>query len=334
MPTPSSSSVPPEPCGASAPCWGASSATSPARSSELAEVFALPLSRARRVKDQRQRQRGRKLYSLHAPEVECIGKGKAHKPYEFGVKVSVATPLNGCRGGQFVAHVKALPGNPYDGHTLAAVLPDIENTIGAGLADRHRCRVQGPQRTEAPALQGLPGRSEARAHGRHQTRVPQALSRRAHDRSPQKRAPDGAQPPGRASWRCSQRRARRRGLQLRPPPQVARSLAAHRAGRPRSAEPLEPDHRSVVITATSRATKARSVHRRPPILGDRSWRRNAATVNSLVSIHAHPSGCLRALLRQGGFARVSVDAVAEKCAKARVPPARSRSCSKAASPSC
>ena len=60
---------------------------------ELADVFALPLSRARRVKDQRQRQRGRKLYSLHAPEVECIGKGKAHKPYEFGVKVSVATPL-------------------------------------------------------------------------------------------------------------------------------------------------------------------------------------------------------------------------------------------------
>ena len=100
---------------------------------ELADVFALPLSRARRVKDQRQRQRGRKLYSLHAPEVECIGKGKAHKPYQFGVKVSVATPLNRCRGGQFVAHVNALPGNPDDGHTLAAVLPDIESTIGAGL---------------------------------------------------------------------------------------------------------------------------------------------------------------------------------------------------------
>src|SRR4051794_24737510 len=60
----------------------------------------------RRVKDQRQRQRGRKLYSLHAPEVECIGKGKAHKPYEFAVKVSVATPLNRCRGGQFVAHAR------------------------------------------------------------------------------------------------------------------------------------------------------------------------------------------------------------------------------------
>jgi IS5 family transposase len=99
--------------------------------SDLAEVFALPLSLARRVRDQRQRERGRKVYSLHAPEVECIGKGKAHKPYEFGVKVSVATPLHRCRGGQFVAHVRALPGNPYDGHTLATVIPDLERTIGA-----------------------------------------------------------------------------------------------------------------------------------------------------------------------------------------------------------
>src|SRR5215204_3776729 len=101
---------------------------------ELADVFARPLSLARRVKDQRQRERGRKVYSLHAPEVECIGKGKAHRPYEFGVKVSVATPLNRCKGGQFVAHVKALPGNPYDGHTLASVIPDIEETVGAELA--------------------------------------------------------------------------------------------------------------------------------------------------------------------------------------------------------
>jgi IS5 family transposase len=101
---------------------------------ELAEIFALPLALARRVKDQRQRERGRKVYSLHAPEVECIGKGKAHRPYEFGVKVSVATPLHRCRGGQFVAHVQALPGNPYDGHTLASIIPAVEATIGAELA--------------------------------------------------------------------------------------------------------------------------------------------------------------------------------------------------------
>ena len=100
----------------------------------LEGVFAQPLSLARRVKDQRRQERGRKVYALHAPEVECIGKGKAHRPYEFGVKVSVATPLQRCRGGQFVAHVKALPGNPYDGHTLASIIPEIEQTIGAEVA--------------------------------------------------------------------------------------------------------------------------------------------------------------------------------------------------------
>jgi IS5 family transposase len=96
----------------------------------FSEVFAWPLSLGRRVLEQNRHQRGRKIYSLHAPEVECIGKGKAHRPYEFGVKVSVATTLHRSKGGQFVTHVAALPGNPYDGHTLAKVLPAIEALIG------------------------------------------------------------------------------------------------------------------------------------------------------------------------------------------------------------
>ena len=66
--------------------------------SGLEVVFARLLSLARRVRDQKQHQRGPKVYSLHAPEVECIGKGKAHRPYEFGVKVSVATTLSHCQG--------------------------------------------------------------------------------------------------------------------------------------------------------------------------------------------------------------------------------------------
>lgn len=74
-----------------------------------------------------------RAFSLHAPEVECIGKGKAHKPYEFGVKVSVATTLNRSAGGQFVTHVQALPGKPYDGHTLKTVIPAIEAQVGATL---------------------------------------------------------------------------------------------------------------------------------------------------------------------------------------------------------
>ncbi len=99
---------------------------------DLVGEIVLPrmLALARRVLDQKQHQRGPKVYSLHAPEVECIGKGKAHRPYEFGVKVSVATTLSHARGGQFVTHAKALPGNPYDGHTLATVIPDMEGLVG------------------------------------------------------------------------------------------------------------------------------------------------------------------------------------------------------------
>lgn len=106
----------------------------------LEAAFAKLMPLARRVREQQQRQRGPKVYSLHAPEVECIGKGKAHRPYAFGVKVSVATTIGHAKGGQFVTHVKALPGNPYDGHTLASVIPDMEaligNTIARILADK------------------------------------------------------------------------------------------------------------------------------------------------------------------------------------------------------
>jgi transposase, IS5 family len=100
-------------------------------------AFAPLLSLARRVRAQERGQRGPKIYSLHAPEVECIGKGKAHKPYEFGVKVSVATTLKHSKGGQFVAHAQALPGNPYDGHTLAGVIPAIERLVGNTIERLH-----------------------------------------------------------------------------------------------------------------------------------------------------------------------------------------------------
>ena len=100
---------------------------------QLQDIFRRPLHLAGRVLEQRQKQQGKKVYSLHAPEVECIGKGKSHAPYEFGVKVSVATTLHRSRGGQFALHAKALPGNPYDGHTLAEIIPDIEAMIGNGI---------------------------------------------------------------------------------------------------------------------------------------------------------------------------------------------------------
>jgi IS5 family transposase len=55
-----------------------------------------------------------KLYSWHAPEVECISKGKSRNPYEFGVKVGIATTLKGT----LIVGARAFPGNLYDGHTL------------------------------------------------------------------------------------------------------------------------------------------------------------------------------------------------------------------------
>lgn len=63
-----------------------------------------------------------KIYSVHAPEVECISKGKAHKRYEFGCKVSVAATS---KGGWFVGAM-AIHGNPYDGHTLLKTLTQVE----------------------------------------------------------------------------------------------------------------------------------------------------------------------------------------------------------------
>jgi len=96
----------------------------------LKAVFDAPLRKAHQIQWQRQQERGRKLYSWHAPETECIGKGKAHKPYEFGCKVSITTTNHRAKGGQFVLHAKALPGNPYDGHTLAEVIAGTEALTG------------------------------------------------------------------------------------------------------------------------------------------------------------------------------------------------------------
>jgi IS5 family transposase len=62
-----------------------------------------------------------KLYSIHEPEVECISKGKAHKRYEFGVKVGMATTSKG----NWIVGIQAYPGNSYDGHTLEETLKQV-----------------------------------------------------------------------------------------------------------------------------------------------------------------------------------------------------------------
>ena len=96
----------------------------------LQTTFGQELALAGRVRRQKKRQDGPKVYSLHAPETECIGKGKAHKPYEFGCKVSVAVTNARAPGGMFILHAKALHGNPFDGHTLGPVIAELTDWIG------------------------------------------------------------------------------------------------------------------------------------------------------------------------------------------------------------
>ncbi|WP_257806831.1 IS5 family transposase [Burkholderia glumae] len=75
------------------------------------------LERAWRICRQQKKDKN-KLYALHAPEVECISKGKARQPYEFGVKTSLAiTEKSG-----LIVGARTFTGNPYDGHTLTAQL--------------------------------------------------------------------------------------------------------------------------------------------------------------------------------------------------------------------
>ena len=67
-----------------------------------------------------------KVYSVHAPEVECICKGKTHKRYEFGCKASVATTSKS----NWIVGTHALHGNPYDGHTLSGAIQQVERLSG------------------------------------------------------------------------------------------------------------------------------------------------------------------------------------------------------------
>lgn len=114
------------------------------------------LSRVNRILTQ-QRKDKNKLYALHAPEVECISKGKTRTPYEFGVKVTVATTLN--EG--LVVGIRSMPGNPWDGDTLeetveqASILMDrMPKTV---IVDRgyQGIKVEGVQRLRSGQRRGV-----------------------------------------------------------------------------------------------------------------------------------------------------------------------------------
>ena len=70
-----------------------------------------------------------KIYSLHEPHVACIAKGKSHKPYEFGSKVSIVTSAHV----PWVLGVQNFGGNPYDGSTLKQAITDVESNTSQSV---------------------------------------------------------------------------------------------------------------------------------------------------------------------------------------------------------
>ena len=108
---------------------------------EITGALKAKIDVAQRLYEQR-RDSKNKLYALHAPEVECIAKGKARTPYEFGVKTSVAVTA---REG-LVVGMRSMPGNPYDGHTVDSQIEQIAILTGTtpkmALVDRGYRGVQ------------------------------------------------------------------------------------------------------------------------------------------------------------------------------------------------
>lgn len=88
----------------------------PLQNAAIARLMTV-LARADALRTQQPKDK-KKIYAIHAPEVECIAKGKARQPYEFGVKTSIAITH---RSGLIVG-ARTFPGNPYDGHILSAQL--------------------------------------------------------------------------------------------------------------------------------------------------------------------------------------------------------------------
>lgn len=93
----------------------------------LGTIFETDLAKARIVYNQTLNPKASpKLYSWHAPEVECIAKGKAHKKYEFGCKAGYTSTNKS----NFIVGAMALHGKPFDGHTLKGVLEQVERLTG------------------------------------------------------------------------------------------------------------------------------------------------------------------------------------------------------------
>jgi transposase, IS5 family len=97
----------------------------------LQQAFRQILSQANHLLTRAKTDKG-KIYSLHEPDVVCISKGKAHKKYEFGCKVSLS--ITHKKGTGIITSACALKGNPYDGHTLSNTLSSSQAVSGVKVA--------------------------------------------------------------------------------------------------------------------------------------------------------------------------------------------------------
>tara|TARA_B100000614_G_C14510531_1_gene478350 strand:- start:26 stop:1324 length:1299 start_codon:yes stop_codon:yes gene_type:complete len=94
-------------------------------SEEIMPRYAKTLETARKILKQKKNDKN-KIYSFHAPEVSCIAKGKRHKKYEFGSKVSILMTKNS----GIIVGAKNFQGNPYDGKTLPDALSQYNKIFG------------------------------------------------------------------------------------------------------------------------------------------------------------------------------------------------------------
>jgi len=85
---------------------------------KLKKLYKRLLKQGKKSKD--------KIYSIHEPEVACIGKGKHHKKYEFGNKVGILSSNKK----NFILSCVSFKGNPYDGHTLKENILSAEKILG------------------------------------------------------------------------------------------------------------------------------------------------------------------------------------------------------------
>jgi len=78
---------------------------------------------------QQKRTDTKKTYSIHEPQVQCISKGKEHKKYEFGSKVSIIATKN---NGVIIGAIN-IPQNDYDAHTLEPAINQQQRLTGQVL---------------------------------------------------------------------------------------------------------------------------------------------------------------------------------------------------------